>query len=140
MVMGCSWMVKRMAILRDEKRSEKTRVEQPYSLLNFDMAINHGDYTRERGGEDVRETKDASSSSSSSSSPSHCQKATTIQGQDGKRARERATADTNDKMDSLVERGYLSIRPVFETIPRTPALFVSVVISLVKRVAKERDS
>lgn len=58
----------------------------------------------------------------------------------GKRARERATADTNDKMDSLVERGYLSIPPVFETIPRTLALFVSVVISLVKRVVEERNS
>lgn len=43
-------------------------------------------------------------------------------------------------MDSFVVRGYLSIRPVSETIPRTLALFVSVVISLVERVVKERNS
>lgn len=43
-------------------------------------------------------------------------------------------------MDSLVERGYLRIPPIFETIPRTLALFVSVVISLVERVVEERDS
>lgn len=58
----------------------------------------------------------------------------------GKRARECPTADTNKKTDSFVVRGYLSIRPVFETIPRTPALFVSVVISLVERVVEERNS
>lgn len=51
MVMECSGTVKRMAILRGEKRSEKTRVEQPDSLLNFDMAIYSGDHTRERRGQ-----------------------------------------------------------------------------------------
>lgn len=61
-------------------------------------------------------------------------------GAGGKRASEHATADNNDKINSFVVRGYLSIRPVFETIPRTLALFVSVVISLVKRVAEERNS
>lgn len=50
MVMACKWIVKRMAILRGEKRSEKIRVERPDSLLNFDMAINHGDYNREGEG------------------------------------------------------------------------------------------
>lgn len=127
-----------MAILWGEKRSEKTRVEQPYSPLKFDMAINHGDHNRERRGEGEWETKDASSSSSSSS-PSHCQKATTVQGQEVKE-QECPTADTNNKIDSFVERGYLSIPSFFETIPRILALFVSVVISLVKRVAKERNS
>lgn len=58
----------------------------------------------------------------------------------GKRARERATANNNNKIDSFVVRGYLSIPSFFETIPRSLALFVSVVISLVKRVAEERDS
>lgn len=48
--MACEWIVNRMAILWGEKRSEKIRVEQPDSLLNFDMAINHGDYNREREG------------------------------------------------------------------------------------------
>lgn len=85
------------------------------------------------------ETKDASSSSSSSPSPSHCQKATTVQGQEVKE-QECPTANNNDKIDSFVVRGYLSIPPVFETIPRSLALFVSVVISLVKRVAEERNS
>lgn len=84
MVMACEWMVNMRAILWGEKRSEKTRVERPDSLLNFDMAIYSGDHNRERGGEDVLETKDASSSFSSSSSPSHCQKATTVQGQEVK--------------------------------------------------------
>lgn len=50
MVMACEWIVSRMAILRGEKRSEKTRVEQPYSALNFDMAIYSGEHNRERGG------------------------------------------------------------------------------------------
>lgn len=116
----------RMAILRGEKRSEQTRVKQPDSLLNFDMVIYSGDHKRQgergRGGEDVRETKDASSSFSSSS-PSHCQKATTVQGQDAKRARERATANNNNKIDSFVVRGYLSIPPVFETNPSNPRPF-----------------
>lgn len=49
MVMACEWIVNRTAILRGEKRSEKTRVERPYSPLNFDMAINNGDHNRERG-------------------------------------------------------------------------------------------
>lgn len=39
MVMECEWIVDMMAILRGEKRSEKTRVKHPYSALNFDMAI-----------------------------------------------------------------------------------------------------
>lgn len=60
-------------------------------------------------------------------------------GAGGKRARERATANNDNKINSLVERGYLSIPPIFETIPRSLALFVSVVISLVKRVAEERN-
>lgn len=50
----------RMAILWGEKRSEKTRVERPDSLLNFDMAIYSGDHTRERRGMGEWETKDAS--------------------------------------------------------------------------------
>lgn len=83
MVMECEWIVNRMAILRGEKRSEKIRVEQPYSLLDFDMAIYSGDHNRERRGMGEWGTKDASSFSSSSS-PSHCQKATTVQGQEVK--------------------------------------------------------
>lgn len=136
--MACEWIVNSMAILRGEKRSEKTRVEQPDSLLNFDMAINHGDYNRERRGEGEWETKDASPSSSSSS-PSHYQKATTVQGQEVKE-QECPTANNNNKIDSFVVRRYLNIPPVFETIPRTLALFVSVVISLVKRVGEEHNS
>lgn len=49
MVMACEWIVNRMAILRDEERSEKIRVERPDSLLNFDMAINNGDHNGEGG-------------------------------------------------------------------------------------------
>lgn len=48
--MVCEWMVNRRAILRDEKRSEQTRVEQPDSLLNFDMAIYSGEHNREGAG------------------------------------------------------------------------------------------
>lgn len=83
MVIACEWIVNRMAILRGEKRSEKTRVEQLYLHQNFDMAIYSGDHNRGRRGMGEWETKDASSSFSSSS-PSHCQKATTVQGQEGK--------------------------------------------------------
>lgn len=50
MVMECSWMVNMRAILWGEKRSEKTRVERPDSLLNFDMAIYSGDHNTERRG------------------------------------------------------------------------------------------
>lgn len=50
MVMACEWIVSRMAILRGDKRSEKTRVKQPYLHQNFDMAIYSGDHTRERRG------------------------------------------------------------------------------------------
>lgn len=102
------------------------------------MAINSGEHKRQRGGEDVLETKDASSSSSS---PSHCKKATTVQGQEVKE-RENVLLQTPmiPKINSFVVRGYLSIPPVFETIPRTLALFVSVIISLVKRVIEERNS
>lgn len=50
MVMACEWIVNRMAILRGEKRSEKTRVEQLYLDQNFDMAIYSGDHNRERKG------------------------------------------------------------------------------------------
>lgn len=82
MVMECSWTVNSMAILRGEKRSEKTRVEQPYSPWDFNMAIYSGEHNRERGGKDVLETKDASPSSSSS--PSHCRKATTVPRQEVK--------------------------------------------------------
>lgn len=139
MVMACEWIVNMMAILRGEKRSEKTRVERPYLHQNFDMAINNGDHNRERRGEGEWETKDASSSFSSSFSKP-LPTSNNGPGAGGKRARECPTADTNNKTDSFVVRGYLSIPPIFETIPRTLALFVSVVISLVKRVAKERNS
>lgn len=142
MVMAYEWIVNMRAILWSEKRSEQTRVERPYLHQNFDMAIYIGDHNRERGGRGMGEweTKDASSSFSSSS-PSRCKiKSNNGPGAGGKRARECPTADTNDKFNSSVVRGYLSIRPVFETIPRSLALFVSVVIALVKRVAKERDS
>lgn len=134
--MACSWIVSRMAILWGEKRSEKTRVEQLYSPLNFDMAIYSGDHNTERGGKMYGRQK----------TPlllplqAIAKKANNSPGAGGKRARECPTADTNDKIDSFVVRGYLSIRPVFETIPRTLALFVSVVISLVERVVEERDS
>lgn len=130
----------RMAILRGEKRSEKTRVKQPDSLLNFDMAIYSGDHNRGRRGMGGWETKDASPSSSPSSSPSHCKKSNISPGAGGKRAKECPTANNNNKINSFVVRGYLSIPPVFEPIPRTPALFVSVVIALVKRVVEERNS
>lgn len=66
-------------------------------------------------------------------------KATTVQGQEVKE-QECPTASNNNKIDSFVVRGYLSIPPVFETIPRILALFVSVVISLAKTVAEERNS
>lgn len=49
MVVACEWIVKRMAILRGEKRSEKTRVKEPYPPWNFDMAIYSGDHNREGG-------------------------------------------------------------------------------------------
>lgn len=137
MIMACEWTVDMRAILRGEKRSEKTRVERPDSLLNFDMAIYSGDHNREvAGGWDNGRQK----------TPllllplqAIAKKATTVHGQEAKE-QECPTADNNKKTDSFVVRGYLSIRPVFETIPRTPALFVSVVISLGKRVAKERNS
>lgn len=48
-VMACEWMVNMRAILRGKKRSEKTRVKQLYSPLNFDMAIYSGDHNREGG-------------------------------------------------------------------------------------------
>lgn len=139
MVMACEWIVNRMAILRVEKRSEKTRVKQPDSLLNFDMAINHGDHNTEReGGRCTGDKRRLSFFFFFLSKP--LPKSNNSPGAGGKRARERATANNNNKMDSFLVRGYLSIPPVFETIPRPLALFVSVVISLVKRVVKERDS
>lgn len=125
MVMACEWIVSRMAILRGDKRSEKTRVKQPYLHQSFDMAIYSGDHKRQRergrGGEDVRETKDVPPSSSSPS-PSHCQKATTVQGQETKE-QECPTANNNNKINSFVVRGYLSIPSFFETIPRSPRPF-----------------
>lgn len=51
MVIACEWIVDSIAILRGEKRSEKTRVEQPDSPWDFDIAINNGEHNRERGGE-----------------------------------------------------------------------------------------
>lgn len=51
MVMACEWIVNSMAILRGEKKSEKTRVEQPYSPWDFDIAIYSGDHNREGAGD-----------------------------------------------------------------------------------------
>lgn len=47
--MACEWIVNMRAILWGEKRSEKTRVEQPSLHQNFDMAIYSGEHNRERG-------------------------------------------------------------------------------------------
>lgn len=67
------------------------------------------------------------------------QKSNNGPGAGGKRTSECPTANNNNKFNSSVVRGYLSIPPVFETIPRILA-FVSVVIALVKRVVEERNS
>lgn len=139
--MAGEWIVSRMAILRGEKRSEKIRVEQPDSLLNFDMAIDNGDHNREGAGRMGEwETEESFLFFFFSFFPKPLPKSNNSPEAGGKRARECATADTNNKINSFVVRGYLSIPPVFETIPRSLALFVSVIISLVKRVAEERNS
>lgn len=132
--MGCLWIVNMRAILRGEKRSEQTRVERPDSLLNFDMAIYSGDHNteREKGDGRMRDKRRLFFLFFSKPLP----KSNNGPGAGGKRARECPTANNNDKMDSFVVREYLSIPPVFETIPRTLALFVSVVISLVNRALK----
>lgn len=108
MVMECEWAVNSMAILRGEKRSEQTRVEQLYPPLNFDMVINHGDYNRERegGGRCTGDKRRLFFFFLFLSKP--LPKSNNGPGAGGKRARERATADNNDKMDSFVVRGLYS--------------------------------
>lgn len=139
MVMACEWMVKRRAILRGEKRSEQTRVKQPDSLLNFDMAIYSGEHNRERGEKMYGRQKTPLLLHHLLLLQAIAKKQQQSRGRTVKE-QECPTADNNNKIDSFVVTGYLSIPPIFETIPRTLALFVSVILSLVKRVVEERNS
>lgn len=139
MVTVCLWIVNSMAILWGEKRSEKTRVKSQIrpgtSMWRFTAAT-----ITERGQGDGRMGDKRRLFFLFFFLSKPLPKSNNGLGAGGKRARERPTADNDNKIDSFVVTGYLSIPPVFETIPRSLALFVSVVIALVKRVAKERDS
>lgn len=140
MVMVCEWIVNMRAILRGEKRSEKTRVERPDSPLNFDMAIYSGDHNREgAGGWENGRQKTPLIFLLRLPLQTIAKKQQQSRGRTVKE-QECPTANNNNKMDIIVVRGYLSIPSFFETIPRILALFVSVVISLVKRVVEEHNS